>query len=275
VKSANDIAIVVAEGVGGSVEDFVAMMNREAAVLGMGETHFVNPNGLHAEGRQTSARDMALLARQIMLEFPHHRGLFNIGAIQLGKRVMENTNGIIGRYPGATGMKTGYLCASGFNVVSTASRNGRTLVAVVLGAPSSTERTLKTIQLLDYGFSHPVSGPPLASLPPDPDSLAPDMSEKICGKGLNEGIAEGEAALSAEKSALSASAQKLQPREDFDPVPVFIGAKTQIRQKSPTKSMIVTDKAMKARSRMADALPQSQAALNGPPVRPAGLERSR
>jgi D-alanyl-D-alanine carboxypeptidase len=97
VKSANDISVVVAEGVGGSVQGFAALMNREAARLGMRESHFVNPHGLHSPNQVTSARDMALLARALLLEFPEYRDLFSISAVQIGSRVHHNTNGLIGR----------------------------------------------------------------------------------------------------------------------------------------------------------------------------------
>ncbi len=152
-KSANDIAYVIAEGVGGDVGRFVAMMNAEAARLGMRDSHFVNPNGWHHPDQQTSARDLAILAMALMREFPDYSDYWNTPAVQLGKQVLNNTNGLVGRYPGVGGIKTGYVCASGFNVVATATRGGRTLIAVVLGALSGTERTIKAAQLLDDGFS--------------------------------------------------------------------------------------------------------------------------
>ncbi|RXT25906.1 hypothetical protein B5U98_04920 [Bosea sp. Tri-39] len=152
VKSANDIAYVIAEGVGGDVETFVSMMNAEAQRLGMRDTHFTNPNGWHHPDQQTSARDLAVLAMALMNEFGQYSDYWNTGAVQLGKQVLNNTNGLVGRYYGISGMKTGFVCASGFNVVSTASRNGRTLIAVVLGANSGAERTVKAAQLLDDGF---------------------------------------------------------------------------------------------------------------------------
>jgi D-alanyl-D-alanine carboxypeptidase len=152
VKSANDISYVIAEGVGGDVPSFVAMMNAEAARLGMTSTHFTNPNGWHHPDQQTSARDLAILAMALMREFPDYSDYWNTPAVQLGKQVLKNTNGLVGRYSGIGGMKTGFVCASGFNVVATASRGGRTLIAVVLGAVSGAERTVKAAQLLDDGF---------------------------------------------------------------------------------------------------------------------------
>jgi D-alanyl-D-alanine carboxypeptidase len=153
VKSANDIAYVIAEGVGGTVENFIAMMNAEARRLGMADTEFRNPNGWHHPEQQTSARDLAILTMTMLREFPDYADYWGIGAVQLGRQVLNNTNGLIGRYSGANGFKTGFVCASGFNVVATATRGGRTLIAVVLGAYSGAERTVRAAQLLDAGFS--------------------------------------------------------------------------------------------------------------------------
>src|SRR3712207_2291165 len=125
VKSANDVSVAIAEGIGGSVEGFADMMNAAAQRLGMRESRFVNPHGLPDERQHTSARDMAILGRALFREFPEHAGYFQIGAIKFGRRIMNNHNGLMGRYPGADGMKTGFICASGFNVVASATRNGR------------------------------------------------------------------------------------------------------------------------------------------------------
>ncbi len=166
VKSANDIAYVIAEGVGGTVPDFVAMMNAEARRLGMGDTVFRNPNGWHHPEQQTSARDLGILAMTMLREFPDYSDYWGIGAVQLGKVTLTNTNGLIGRYAGANGFKTGFVCASGFNVVATATRGGRTLIAVVLGAYSGAERTVKGAQILDAAFaSWGGGGRTVASIP--------------------------------------------------------------------------------------------------------------
>ena len=136
VKSANDIAFVLAEGVSGSVENFSNEMNATSRRLGMTQSNWVNPNGLPAENQISSARDIAILARAMLRDFPEYQLYWNIPAIKLGKKLMRNTNSLIGRYNGADGGKTGFICASGFNVVASSSRNGRRLIAVVLGSPS-------------------------------------------------------------------------------------------------------------------------------------------
>ena len=101
----------------------------------MVQTTYVNPNGLPADAQITSARDQAILARAIIRELPEYELYWRISAIKFGKRVMRNYNTLIDRYPGADGMKTGFICASGFNLVASATRNGKRLIAVVLGAP--------------------------------------------------------------------------------------------------------------------------------------------
>ena len=119
VKSPNDVAVMIAESIDGSVEAFADEMNATALKLGMRESHFVNPNGLHDPAHVSSARDMAIVARALLRDFPEQRDLYGIGALQLGDEIIANHNGLLGRYPGADGMKTGFTCPAGFNVVAT------------------------------------------------------------------------------------------------------------------------------------------------------------
>src|ERR1051325_4940546 len=153
VKSANDMAVVLAEGVGGSIEGFAAEMIRTSQNLGMTQSHWVNPNGLPADEQITSARDLRLRAGARIHDFPEYDMYWSIPAIQLGKKVMRNYNTLIGRYEGADGMKTGFICASGFNLVASATRNNKRLIAVVLGAKSSPYRGAKAAGLLERGFN--------------------------------------------------------------------------------------------------------------------------
>jgi D-alanyl-D-alanine carboxypeptidase len=187
VKSANDMAVVLAEGVGGSVDGFSAMMNQTAARLGMTQTTYVNPNGLPDDRQVTSARDLAMLARAFIRDLPEYEYFVHIPSIRYGRRVTHNFNKLIGRFPGADGMKTGFICASGFNLMATATQNGRRLIAVVLGASSSQMRSIKAIKLLERGFSgnnltwlRPALGTvdnlaPIAAAPPD-------LREDNCGR---------------------------------------------------------------------------------------------
>src|SRR5450830_1227052 len=186
VKSANDMAVAIAEGVGGSIEGFADLMNANARRLGMTESHFVNPNGLPAENHVTSARDLGILARALILEFPEDDSYWHIHAIQYGNRVMRNYNSLLDRYPGADGMKTGFICASGYNVVASATRNGRRLIAIVLGAYSGAVRAQKAAQLLERGFNSgglswltPSLGTVDALAPID--AQPPNLREEMCG----------------------------------------------------------------------------------------------
>ena len=153
VKSANDVAVVLAEGVSGSIEKFADEMNRASQRLGMTQSSWVNPNGLPAEEQITSARDLGILARALLREFPEYDFYWHVPAIKFGKRVMRNYNKLLEHYPGADGMKTGFICASGFNLVASATRGNRRLIAVVLGARSSPVRTAKAAGMLEQGFN--------------------------------------------------------------------------------------------------------------------------
>ncbi|MAU98187.1 MAG: D-alanyl-D-alanine carboxypeptidase [Fulvimarina sp.] len=184
VKSANDIAMAIGQSLAHeSEEDFVTLMNAEAARLGMHETRFINPNGLPGEGQYSTARDLALLALAIRREFPAFSGYFDIEAITNGKAIMKNGNKLLGRFEGADGMKTGYICASGFNLVSAATREGRTLVAVVLGANGTIERERLSAAILQAGFeTDPATKDErVEDLPPTPGEVV-DISDYICGQ---------------------------------------------------------------------------------------------
>jgi D-alanyl-D-alanine carboxypeptidase len=186
VKSANDMAVVLAEGIGGSVEAFGQQMTETAHRLGMTESNFVNPNGLPDDAQVVSARDLAILARALIKEFPQYSSYWQIPAIKYGRRIVRNYNPLLGRYAGADGMKTGFICSSGFNLVATATRNNRQLIAVVLGAPTSAARAQKAAELLESGFARG----PLAWLLPafgNVNSLVPieaappDLKDDMCG----------------------------------------------------------------------------------------------
>lgn len=185
VKSANDLAIAVAEAVSGDVEAFVAEMNTAAGDLGMTDTQFVNPNGIHAEGQYITARDLALLAGALRREFPRLSNVFAAESVRLNGETVPSPNRLFGRLPGADGMKTGYLCASGWNIVASATRGGRTLVAIVLGALREGEREAVAAELLEAGFAATGDGTPEGLALGDfrPPSSAPepvDMRSYAC-----------------------------------------------------------------------------------------------
>ncbi len=186
VKSANDMAVVLAEGIGGSIDGFSAMMNQAAQQLGMTQTSYVNPNGLPADGQITSARDLAILARGIIHDLPEYEYFVHIPSIRYGRKVTQNFNKLIGRYPGADGFKTGFICASGYNLVASATRNGKRLIAVVLGASSGQMRAVRAAQLLERGFANnslswlrPSLGT-VDNLVPI-DASPPNLRDEMCG----------------------------------------------------------------------------------------------
>lgn len=157
--SANDAAVAIAEHTGGSVERFVAMMNTRARELGAKDTHFVNPNGLPADGHYTSAYDLAIIARQAM-QIPEFRQIvktkyLDVPEIDSAKynRILINHNRFLWQYPGADGIKTGYTVAARQCIVASATRDGHQLIAVVLKTEGKNIWS-DTRTLMDYGFAN-------------------------------------------------------------------------------------------------------------------------
>ncbi len=159
IKSANDVSHALAEAVGGSVQGFVERMNDEARRLGMGNTHFTNSNGLHDKGQYSSARDMALLSVRILKEFPEFSFMFAAVGIRTSSKTHYSYNLLLERFAGATGMKTGFVCASGYNMVASAQRQGQQhLIAVVLGRSSQTDRAVAAARLITEATGKSGSG---------------------------------------------------------------------------------------------------------------------
>ncbi len=153
VKSANDVAVMLAETIAGSVEGFVEKMNATARRLGMASTRFVNPNGLPAPEQVTTARDLAKLSMAVVRDFPEYRELWAMLEFKIGKRRIHTHNSLLKTFEGADGLKTGFICDAGYNVVASATRDGRQLIVIVLGEPSGRERAIRAASLLDHGFA--------------------------------------------------------------------------------------------------------------------------
>jgi len=153
VASANDSCVVLAERVGGSIEGFVNMMNKRAEELGLKNTHFDNPHGLDSETHYSSARDLAIISRELMKHDIKEYTTIWQDTIRDGAFTLSNTNKLIRFYPDATGLKTGSTGKAGFCMSATAERNGLGLIAVTLGASTSKERFNDAKALLEYGFS--------------------------------------------------------------------------------------------------------------------------
>ncbi|MBI5165351.1 MAG: D-alanyl-D-alanine carboxypeptidase [Magnetospirillum sp.] len=156
-RSANDAAVVVAEGIGGTEDGFAAMMTRKARALGMHQTVFQNASGLPDPDQVTTARDMATLARALIRTHGRYYHYFSTREFTYNGQAITTHNRLMLRYPGADGIKTGYIHASGFNLVSSAMRDGRRLIGVVFGGDTAGWRDRHMAQLLDKGFAQ-VSG---------------------------------------------------------------------------------------------------------------------
>lgn len=195
VKSANDVAWALGEAVSGSKDAFVDEMNRESRRLGMTGTVWGNPNGLPDASQYTNARDLAILARALIREFPEHAGYFKLPGIQFGKRVIRNHNHLMDRFPGTDGMKTGFICASGFNVVASVNRDGRRIVAVVLGSPNARSRAEKAAELFTRAYQSSAglagffgggggSKETIDTMRPGPEARLPveNIRDEVCGR---------------------------------------------------------------------------------------------
>ena len=172
VSSANDAAVAVAELVGGSETAFVQQMNARAAELGMEHTTFRNACGLDTEGHLSTARDVAIMSRTILNTCPevlHYTGIWT-DTLRGGQTQLVNTNKLLRRYNGITGLKTGTTGGAGVCISASATRDGLTLIAVILGAPSSAERFQAATALLDYGFAA-YAAVPVPQLPDRPLEL--------------------------------------------------------------------------------------------------------
>jgi D-alanyl-D-alanine carboxypeptidase (penicillin-binding protein 5/6) len=152
-RSANDAAVVLAERLGGSESQFAIKMTSTAHGLGMYGSHFMNATGLPNDWQTTTAHDMAVLAWKIIRDFPQYYPYFAVDNVYINGRSLHSTNKFVANYPGAEGMKTGYTCGSGFNLVATANQNGKRLIGVVLGGMTSSQRYEQMFTMMDIGFS--------------------------------------------------------------------------------------------------------------------------
>lgn len=155
VVSANDVTVAMAELIGGNEENFVIAMNAKARELGMENTHFMNCHGIDEEGHYTCAKDVAIMARELITKHPNILNYTSIwmDTLRDGKTELTSTNKLIRFYDGATGLKTGYTSSALYNLVATATRKDTTFISVVMKAPSSDVRLAETKTLLDYGFA--------------------------------------------------------------------------------------------------------------------------
>jgi len=200
-KSANDAAVTIAENLGGSEEEFAKLMTEKARALGMSRTTYVNASGLPDDEQITTARDQAVLGRAIQERFPHYYRYFSTEEFVYHGREMRNHNHLLGVVGGLDGIKTGYTRASGFNLVASVHRDGRYIIAVVLGGRSASERDARMRQLIGTYIKE-------ASL----RHAAPTLAERTEQRGDPQPIAFVPAPLSSRVETVPAASAKSHPR---------------------------------------------------------------
>ncbi len=184
VKSANDIAVALAERIAGGEPAFVARMNAKAAALGMAGTHFMNANGLPNPMHYTTARDLATLSAALLKNHADRYTYFSTPEYTRAGHITLNHNHLLGQVPGVDGIKTGYTASSGYTLAASAIRGGRRLIAIVLGSPTGYARDANVAQLLDAGFvvtQQRVLGlrASVAAMLGEPDGFAPARADPI------------------------------------------------------------------------------------------------
>lgn len=167
IKSANDAATAMGDFIGGSESGFATKMNAYAQAMGMKNTTFQNANGLTRDGHMSTARDMAILGRRLIYDFPQYYNIFSRTSTSAGIATVRNTNRrLLEAYPGADGIKTGYTKAAGFNLVSSAQRGNKRVIVALMGGTSTAARNAEVARLMDVGFAEMPATARLDPLPP-------------------------------------------------------------------------------------------------------------
>ncbi len=192
-RSANDIAVALAEHIAGTEAQFAARMTATAHRIGMARTTFVNATGLPAAGHLTTARDIATLSRAVIRDFPQYYGIFSQVAFDYEGQEIANHNHLLTTLPGVDGIKTGYTNAAGFTLAASAAHDGVRLIAVVLGGPSRMMRDSNVTELLDTGFevlTRRSRGDitTVAANLAEPDDLSDTVLERLAESGPNDGL---------------------------------------------------------------------------------------
>lgn len=187
VKSANDMAVAVAETISGDEKTFVRQMNLMAQQMNLTATHFENASGLNNAAQVSTARDLAMLGLYLQRDYPEYEEMFRAQAVRIGTTTLKSSNEMLEKFAGMTGLKTGYICASGLNIVASVERQGRSLIAVVLGGSSARERNELAAQLFQRGLNGelPPTGRTVMQLA-NAGGEPTDMRPLICGAKSKE-----------------------------------------------------------------------------------------
>ena len=216
VRSANDVAVVIAESVGGSESQFAAMMTAKARQLGMTHTHYVNASGLPNRQQVTTASDLGLLARHIAYDFPQFYHYFASQSFTFHGHTWDTHDNLIGKYDGADGMKTGYTVMSGFNLVSSVVRGGAHVIGVVMGGRTARKRDTEMMRLLDDTFARIENHPTLVARADVPWHAIADGTRPnpiIAGFDIGSGLAPHSRA----RNVVASAAPDLRPAGSVDP----------------------------------------------------------
>ena len=212
VASANDAAVAMAEHLGGSEEGFVQMMNERAAELGMEDSHFINANGLDGDGEKTltSAYDLALASCELL----KHETVKNYTSIWMdtvrnGQFGLANTNKMLKRYEGMTGLKTGYISQAGYCISASAERDGLELVAVIMAADTKENRMADATALLNYGFAN------YQKIAPEVEGQIPPVPVRLGQSDSVQGVLGGDGALLLEKDQVGTIQQRIEMEEEL------------------------------------------------------------
>jgi len=183
-RSANDATVVLAEYIGGNEENFAARMTAKAHTLGMYDSHFMNATGLPHQWQVTTARDLGLLAWRIRRDFPNFYAYFAAHSFYFKGRELTGINKFTATFPGAEGMKTGFTCGSGYNLMSSAQQNGRRLIGVVLGGMSSSQRYQLMTDMMNRGFQNQFTEYSTKNITTIPGKFVGSAPYQLgCGKG--------------------------------------------------------------------------------------------
>ena len=218
IVSGNDAAVALAEHLAGSEDAFVERMNARAQELGMNDTHFVNCTGLPAAGHLTSACDIALMSRELILHHPDIRQFTTVwmDSLRSGESMLVNTNKLIRFYDGATGLKTGSTGSAGYCLSATAEKNGMELIAVVLKGKTSDERFSDAKSLLNYGFST------WSLVTVTPDEVLPPVPVMLGVRGTVQPVLTSENTLLVEKTLANGLTKEVALAESVA-APVYAG----------------------------------------------------
>lgn len=262
VSSGNDASVATAEHIGGNVDGFVQMMNAKARALGMKNSVFRNPHGLPAAGQHTTARDMLLLSRAYLAQYPEALRYHSTRYIKHNKVITTNKNPLLGNCEGADGLKTGWVFASGYNLISTVKRGKTRLLAVVLGAETTQARAQEVNRLVEAGFRTVAAG--------GGKTVSAQLAEmKPADYALNLHKTNNEAYADLRKSGKSASkARKAALAAAKSPADVKSTPETMTSSSRKKKGTATTEKAApaKAESRTTAAKSSKATASKAPKV---------